>query len=216
MRIFRICLTGGPCAGKTSALPMLRQHFTNLGYATMTVPEAATIMFGNGFDPRDAVTDGGAFLQSELIKLQLYLEEHWTRLIHAMGAERGVLIADRGPMDGPAFCTPEGWLAALVNHNWWPSEFMERYDGVIHLVTAADGAIAHFSNETNATRREDPDRAICLDRALQTAWCGHPRFAVIDNSTNFAEKLQRTVLSAHRMVMLAAQSDSEKEPDHAV
>ena len=51
--ITRICLTGGPCAGKTTALATLNQVMTQLGFRVLQVPEAATMLM-----------KGGAFIQT--------------------------------------------------------------------------------------------------------------------------------------------------------
>ena len=41
--IKRIVLTGGPCAGKTTALVRVIEHFNNLGFKVFCVPEVPTI-----------------------------------------------------------------------------------------------------------------------------------------------------------------------------
>jgi putative protein kinase ArgK-like GTPase of G3E family len=46
--ITRICLTGGPCAGKTTALATLSLHLEQIGYRVLQVPEAATILMKGG------------------------------------------------------------------------------------------------------------------------------------------------------------------------
>lgn len=46
--ITRICLTGGPCAGKTTALATLSLHLKQIGYRVLLVPEAATILMKGG------------------------------------------------------------------------------------------------------------------------------------------------------------------------
>ena len=46
--IFRICLTGGPCAGKTTAIASIKQDLTQLGVKVLVVPEAATILMKGG------------------------------------------------------------------------------------------------------------------------------------------------------------------------
>ena len=43
----------------------------------------------------------------------------------------------------------------------------------------------------NAARRETPEQATALDDKLIAAWTGHPHLRVIDNSTNFEDKLKR-------------------------
>lgn len=50
-----------------------------------------------------------------------------------------------------------------------------RYDCVIHLVTAADGAESYY-NKDNDVRHESPQEAIVVDRKLQLAWLGHPNY----------------------------------------
>lgn len=46
--ITRICLTGGPCAGKTTALASINQVLTQLGFRVLQVPEAATMLMASG------------------------------------------------------------------------------------------------------------------------------------------------------------------------
>jgi len=46
--IIRICLTGGPCAGKTTALATLNQTLSQLGFRVLIVPEAATMLMKGG------------------------------------------------------------------------------------------------------------------------------------------------------------------------
>ena len=36
--IKKIVLTGGPCAGKTTALVRIIEHFSGLGYKVFTIP----------------------------------------------------------------------------------------------------------------------------------------------------------------------------------
>jgi predicted ATPase/CYTH domain-containing protein len=46
--VIRICLTGGPCAGKTTALSTLNTYLTNLNFRVLIVPEAATMLMKGG------------------------------------------------------------------------------------------------------------------------------------------------------------------------
>ena len=48
--IKRIVLTGRPCAGKTSALVKVIEHFTTLGYKVFTIPEVPTMFTQAGMD----------------------------------------------------------------------------------------------------------------------------------------------------------------------
>ena len=46
--IYRVCLTGGPCAGKTTALVSLTESLIKEEFNVLTVPEAATLMMSAG------------------------------------------------------------------------------------------------------------------------------------------------------------------------
>ena len=48
VNVTRILLTGGPCAGKTTALASISQDLTQLGYKVLVVPEAATLIGTGG------------------------------------------------------------------------------------------------------------------------------------------------------------------------
>ena len=56
--IYRVCLTGGPCAGKTTALATLTDMLTTKGFKVLLVPEAATLMM-----------KGGCFIQTHKMTL---------------------------------------------------------------------------------------------------------------------------------------------------
>ena len=48
--IKKIVLTGGPCAGKTTALVKVIEHFTSLGYKVFTIPEVPTMFTQSGMN----------------------------------------------------------------------------------------------------------------------------------------------------------------------
>ena len=48
--IKKIVLTGGPCAGKTTALVKIVDYFSNYGYKVFTIPEVPTIYSQAGWN----------------------------------------------------------------------------------------------------------------------------------------------------------------------
>ena len=48
VNVTRVLLTGGPCAGKTTAIAAIAQDLTQLGYKVLVVPEAATLIMQGG------------------------------------------------------------------------------------------------------------------------------------------------------------------------
>jgi hypothetical protein len=71
--------------------------------------------------------------------------------------KKSVLLCDRGLMDGSAYVSKEQWDAVLDEMGWSPVHLRDkRYDLVLHLVTAADGA-PDFYNKSNEARYESED-----------------------------------------------------------
>jgi hypothetical protein len=61
----------------------------------------------------------------------------------------------------------------------------KRYDAVIHMVTAADGAEA-FYDFANEARFETPEQAVQRDKDLRDCYLGHHQYHIVDNNnTNF-------------------------------
>ena len=48
-KVVRVALTGGPCAGKSSALEHLVERATHEGFDIMTAPEVATLYFNSSY-----------------------------------------------------------------------------------------------------------------------------------------------------------------------
>ena len=221
---FKIVLTGGPCAGKTTALARVSNFLRSRGFTVYSVPEAATLIFQNGgaFFDQGAEEDVIVF-QTKLIKLQMHLEDTFEELARTsaartaaaagkqggkrpVGSQKAVLLCDRGTLDGSAYMDAAGW-AKLMAHNGMDTVTLrdQRYNAVFHLVTAADGAEAFFGHETNETRTETPAQARDLDARVMRAWVGHPRLLVFDNRTGdgtFEAKMRRVVNAVSRHVGL--------------
>jgi thymidylate kinase len=51
MSIEKIVITGGPCAGKSTALSRIQKELTQLGYKVLFVSESATEFITNGLTP---------------------------------------------------------------------------------------------------------------------------------------------------------------------
>ena len=73
-----------------------------------------------------------------------------------------------------------------------------RYDAVLHLVTAADGADAFYGND-NVARYENKSQAIEKDKKLREAYMGHRKWIMIDNSfSNFDSKMKYCISQVHQ------------------
>ena len=47
----KIVLTGGPCAGKSTSLDLIREYLNGLGYLVLIVNESATELINGGIKP---------------------------------------------------------------------------------------------------------------------------------------------------------------------
>lgn len=186
-RVYRICLTGGPCAGKSTMLSAMQAKIPQrLGFRVMCVPEAATLLVTGGmqWDGSIAVAQ-----QSALLRTQLALEDQFYALAVASGVPT-IIVSDRGTMDGRAFCTDAQFEEILRGVGCTIDVLRDRYDAVLHMVTSANGA-EEFYNLDNPARYEDLDGARASDLRLQEMYVGHHMFRLLDNSTSFEDKIER-------------------------
>ena len=193
----KIVLTGGPCAGKTTALVKVIDHFSSLGFKVFTIPEVPTIFAQAGMDY--LTSNHEFFYQGEVATLQeqLGLEDKFTQIAKTV-KEPTVIVCDRGAMDISAYIKPEEWdeITRMAGTN--SEALRQSYDAVLHLVSAADGAEQYYTTATNATRYEQANEeglrvARELDKKVIKAWTGHPHLRVINNHDDFDTKL-RSVL----------------------
>jgi len=191
MKISKIVLTGGPCAGKSTSMSLVQTEFENKGYRVLFVPETATELILGGISGTTCqdIVD----FQTYIMRLQLGKEHIFEEAAKKMDCDKVLIICDRGALDGKAFVTEEQFKQVLKNLNKNEVELRDEYDAVFHLVTAAKGAEEFYTLENNAARRETTEEAIEADAKLVSAWTGHPHLRVIDNSTDFSEKMRRTI-----------------------
>ena len=191
METTKIVITGGPCAGKSTALSRIQEEFTELGYTVLFISETATELINGGVAPWTCKTSDD--FQKFLIKLQIEKEKIFELSANSMPSEKVLIVCDRGMLDNKAYMTPDAFSNTLYELKLNEVEIRDNYDAVFHLVTAADGAEEFYTTANNTARTETPQQAIELDRKLLSAWTGHPHLRVIDNSTNFENKIKKLI-----------------------
>lgn len=169
----RIVLTGGPGAGKTAVLELLRH---SLCEHVLILPEAAGVIFGGGF-PRHSGQGSRCAAQRAIYHVQLELEAE----SEADGGS--ITLCDRGAIDGYAYWPgPQDFWSSVGTTR---EATLNRYDAVIHLrVPAADGGYGH----QNPLRVESASEARRIDDRILAAWNSHPRRYVVEPAGNFMEK----------------------------
>src|SRR3989344_3744910 len=188
-----IVLTGGPCAGKTTALSMLSQWLAKRSVTAVVVPETATLLMQGGLNPRDPSVSPFDF-QHRITTFQTMMETHFRDIAESYANDRKVvLLFDRGLMDSKAYVEPEVFEELLRATGWREALILERYDAVLHLRTAALGAEAFYTLANNATRRESFEEAVAADERTLAAWLGHTHLRIIPNESGktFEDKMTR-------------------------
>ena len=200
---FTLVLTGGPCGGKTSSLDSLREALASRGYQVFCAPEVPTILLSNGGSYPGH--DGGERLilwETAIIQLQRQLEDSFLMVAQSSGSEECVLIMDRGLLDIPAYIPQPQWQSVLAANQLTEAQLAARYDLVVHLTTAADGAAAFYGRETNAARNETPEEARELDARIHANWTrAHPKVVTLSNQgVDFEVKCKACVEAVVRSV----------------
>lgn len=190
-QISRIVITGGPCAGKTTAMSWIQNAFAKRGYAVLFVDETATQLITGGATPW--LSTSNRDFQLQLLQLQLAKEKAFTEIGRTMKENKILVVCDRAAMDNCAYMSEQefGWVLKQVNSS--KIALRDQYDAVFHLVTAAKGAEKYYTLANNQARTESIEEASALDDKLIAAWTGHPHFRIIDNSTGFEEKMLRLI-----------------------
>lgn len=175
-----VVLTGGPGAGKTAVLEIIRKQLCE---HVAILPEAASIVFGGGFwrldtpSARQAAQRAIIHIQQEMENLVLG-EQKW-----AVG------LCDRGLLDGLAYWQddePAFWRAAGTTLQ----STYERYYSVIHLRSpAADLGYNH----QNPLRVESAAQASVIDKKISSVWSKHPRYRIVESAPDFLIKAKRAM-----------------------
>jgi predicted ATPase len=174
----RVVLTGGPGAGKTAILELIRLFFCE---HVRTLPEAAGIVFGGRF-PRSERVDLRQAAQRAIFHVQRELEST------VRGDNLAVVLCDRGTVDCSAYWRGDGDLFTAVGTR--REVELLRYDTVIHLRTPTSAAAY---NRDNPLRIESIEEASVIDGRIAAQWDGHPRRFFVEPTEDFLSKAAHTL-----------------------
>lgn len=225
-RIHRVVLTGGPCGGKSTVMSDLIQMLSDKNFLVFTMPEIATEMFNwSGGRMWDDFAEEGvandetwAKLQFEMTSVQMRIEDSIVMMARQSLAKRrmlpqpprgAVILFDRGVVDNVAYCTEEAWSMVQEALGTTTARLRDRrYDYVIHLVTAANGAEKFYTLQqaegadgTESARHESADQARDMDTKTQKAWLGAKNHHIVSNEgKDFAQKREEVKNIIRRII----------------
>eukprot|EP01015_Nassula_variabilis_P029835 TRINITY_DN6472_c0_g1_i2.p1 TRINITY_DN6472_c0_g1~~TRINITY_DN6472_c0_g1_i2.p1 ORF type:complete len:245 (+),score=51.05 TRINITY_DN6472_c0_g1_i2:66-800(+) len=112
-------------------------------------------------------------------------------------------IRDRRRVHG--ILDEQGWSAVNLRD--------KRYDAVLHMVTAAEGAPEFYLSESGFQSGEDIlEDAVNQDKKTINAWLGHPHLKIIDNSEKgFDKKMIRCLQTILKFIGLPVNHQTFKK-----
>lgn len=178
MLVKKICLTGGPSAGKTTALEEIKKHLEEKGYKIYITEEAATNLIENGIKPfgQDAID---MFDFEDLVLCKQLSNEYIYGRKSLLTNEKCVILCDRGIYDVKAYITDNEFDILANKYNLKEDEIINNYDLVIHLVTPAKDLKGEYTLENNDARTESIEEAIEKDDGCIHGWSKHPNVHMV-------------------------------------
>lgn len=172
----RIVLTGGPGAGKTAVLELIRLSFCK---HVRVLPESAGILFSGGF-PR---AREGELLRSGQRAI-FHVQHELERAAVAADGNAAVVLCDRGTVDGAAYWPGPDTLWQGVGTTLEAQ--LSRYEAVIHLRTPSENG--GYENASNPLRIETAAEARAVDARIAEVWSQHPQLYTVQAAETFLHK----------------------------
>jgi thymidylate kinase len=177
--IKKVVITGGPVAGKTTAVEYLRGMMPD----AVTIPEVATALVNGGYPmPGDNLQWTEAWqeaFQDAIFHVQRSVETVKTLSANQKGCK--LIIADRGLIDGAAYFKG-GRNEFAERYGLDIAQVMTEYDTVIHLESIAirSRSMWEVLKGNNPTRFRSYDEVLALEQSVREAWEGHPNRIIVD------------------------------------
>ena len=185
-----LCVTGGPCAGKTTLLEKLKKELNCHNLKVLFIPESGTSLMVGGIKPFE---DNVGLFNFQLLNLQNQLEKErmFKKAAEYMDCENVLIICDRSSAEQQIFIDKEDFNLIMQMLNVTEEELINSYDKIVHLVTAAIGAEYAYGIMSNENRIHNLEEAKKQDIQALNIWEQHKNVSVIDNSTDFITKVNK-------------------------
>ena len=205
-RVETVFLEGGPCGGKTACLPLIKEAFEHEGWLVLISSEVPTrLMYEHGY-----VLDGEGrnilplAFQDIVLGEVLRQEEALHKRAIASGHSKVLIVCDRGRFGGSAYINRDIFFdMARTSYGQSKDDLYGAYAGGVFLTSLAVDKPELFLEKMggNLVRRENTPE-IASERNFHSldACIGVSRLYVVDNSTDFEEKVKRVIAAIRHMV----------------
>ncbi len=188
--VSKIVFTGGPCAGKTEGIKVVKEYLENKGFLVIVIAETSTQIIESGFKWWDNSVPVNVY-QNLIFKYQLERETIIFETIENSNMKNVIVLLDRGLMDGKAYMNDIDFIKMLKNYSYEEKDILQRYNMVIHLQSVASVEENLFNNETNKSRKSSVEQAKLFDQNVKQAWIEHKNLFEIPFCKNFEEKTEK-------------------------
>lgn len=188
MNLKKIVLTGGPCAGKTTALKSIQEYLESKNIPVITVPESATELILNGIVPNLVSVYN---FQKLVIKKQVSKEEiaETYAKLFAKDKPMCVIIYDRGIMDNKAYVeNQEEFDDLLKKFELNEIDVLDNYDLILNLLSTATCKPEAYNFE-NKARTEKIEASKELDKRTSNAWIHHRNIETLSSDIPLEDEI---------------------------
>lgn len=187
-KVLRIVITGGPCAGKTTALNELQKMLEENGYQVIISNETATQMIEANLIP-DKSIDLRTF-QKLILDMQLAKENALLEAANSpLSNNKVAIIYDRGIFDNRAYIPHEIFKEFMDEIGLTERMILDRYDLIIHMVSTAYDKPEAYKQE--GARLEDIKGALEVEKRTLLAWPNTKKKYIVYNDGTFKDKIER-------------------------
>lgn len=193
--IYKICLTGGPNSGKTTAVASIIEKYGN-EFTIYRVPKlnAMNTLAGVRIHKNEYDEETHASLIESKIQAQINLEKYY-ETIASIQNKPVLLIVNKGTFDHFIDCS-ESLKDKILNRTGWSYNYLmnNRYDMVIHMLGVRVDSGSNMLPPEVHCEIEKVKRVEEINDLITKVWIGHPNYVLVDNSgINFNAKIQKVM-----------------------
>lgn len=194
MNIYKILLTGGPCAGKTKVFDYIKKELEKDNYYVISVTETARECILNGIVPYNDREHTLRFqdymLQYQSLKENIandYALNVKDKEFEFIKYKKDIIILyDRGMLDNRAYLPLTDFEKLLDKYNYKELDIIGKYDLVIDLISTATLKKDAYVNDE--VRSESPELSEILDKLTTHAYLLHHNLKVVKPADDIDEK----------------------------
>jgi len=200
MKVFKIALTGGPCAGKSTMYHRIQKELKENNYKVLLVDETARQLILRGIIPNDDDYESLKRFQNIVYYYQKMQERcAYDALYYNQDEEICIILCDRGLLDNKAYLNDyKDFDDILRNNNDNEIEVLDSYDLILYLTSLAISKPNLYGKDKE--RYESKEYAAILNNKTITSWIGHHNLKTIDTKENEDTEFKQIMLIIYDLI----------------